>query len=66
MEIMGLSAYQKRIADLLWDLETQEQVDYVLQRMGRDAEVVYQMMIAAYQDGNMDTDMAYDVLERYM
>jgi len=65
MEIMGLSVYQKEIADLLWSLETQEQVDYVLERMGHDAEVVYQMMVAAYQDTQMEVKEAAEVLAKF-
>jgi len=64
MELQLQNANQHRIADLLWNAQNQKQVNIILRLFGHDAHVVFNMMMAAYFDECMDTDIAEDILER--
>ena len=59
----GLTRQQYQIADLLWNCETQEQVQTLIQSMPtqykQDAAVVHQLMIAAVMDQH--TEITEDV-----
>lgn len=59
----GLTRQQYQIADLLWNCETQEQVQTLIQSMPtqykQDAAVVHQLMIAAVMDQH--TEITADV-----
>lgn len=68
MEIQGLTPLQKSIADLLWGLDTLEDVDSIIQMLPDDmrgtAVVVRELMIAAALDDNCgDLSLAKSVLD---
>lgn len=46
---------QHKIADLLWETSTQNQIQQILDQYGADARVVYYMMVAEAID-HMDDD----------
>jgi hypothetical protein len=54
IELTGLTKQQYQIADLLWNCESQQQVDQLKQNLPaayrRDAETIHQLMIAAVMD----------------
>ena len=65
--IQGLTELQRTIADHMWQLDTPEQLEqYIAQLpwdLGREAEVVKQMIIAAELDTYMEiTDEVRDYL----
>ncbi len=65
----GLTKQQYQIADLLWSCDTQESVRAVIAVMPpeykRDAETVYQLMIAAMMDQYTDIDeYTKDIIDR--
>jgi len=62
MELQLQNADQHRIADLLWNAKDQKEVKVILRLFGHDAQVVYNMMMAAYFDQIDDTDLAESVL----
>lgn len=62
MELQLQNADQHRIADLLWNAKDQKEVKMILRLFGHDAQVVYNMMMAAYFDQIDDTDLAESVL----
>jgi hypothetical protein len=68
MEIYGLTERQRQIADLLWTMETQDEVKSFIKglrgSMKRDAEIVLEMMILAVIDDVTETSAADKVIER--
>ena len=68
MEIYGLNERQRQIADLLWSMETQEEVKSFIKGLRggikRDAEIVLEMMILAVLDEVKDTEAADHLIER--
>lgn len=68
MEIYGLNERQRQIADLLWSMETQEEVKSFIKGLKgsikRDAEIVLEMMILAVLDEVKDTEAADHLIER--
>lgn len=69
MEIYGLNDRQRKIADLLWSMNTTEEVRKFINGLSgdvtRDAQVVLAMMIAAVLDDVTDITEAEQVLERF-
>jgi hypothetical protein len=65
MEIQFKTTEQKRIADLLWSCQSQEEVNVVLRIYGLQAYVVKEMMIAATYDDIEDVALAQQVLKPY-
>ena len=63
MEIHGLNEAQRAIADRLWDCEDGYEVDDVIAAIGHEAEVVYQMMLAAHFD-TVNDSLDPEILER--
>ena len=63
MEIHGLNDEQRAIADLLWDCEDAHEVVNVIESIGQEAAVVYEMMVAAHFDTVNDT-LDPEILER--
>ena len=63
MEIRFANKDQCAIADLLWAAETQEEVQVVLKAFGKQAEIVYNMMVAAAFDEVNDVSQAAEILE---
>lgn len=66
MKLKLQNAKQHHIADLMWAAKTDEDVNTLLQTYGRDARIVYELMIAATFDEVKDTDIAEDVLRDIM
>jgi hypothetical protein len=67
IELEGLSRRQCIIAECLWNqCHSEEDVRAVLNLFGRDAHIVYDMIVAHAMDQYMMTDEAMQVLERFM
>lgn len=66
MKLKLQNAKQHHIADLMWAAKTDEDVNTLLQTYGRDARIVYELMIAATFDEVKDTDIAEDILKDIM
>lgn len=65
MEIQFANQKQIQIADLLWAANTQDEAQAVIRVFGKDAEVVYNMMVAAAVDDVTDVTQAQEVLEKF-
>jgi hypothetical protein len=63
MEIHGLNDAQRAIADRLWDCENAHEVVDVIEAIGHEAAVVYEMMVAAHFD-TVDDPLDLEILER--
>jgi hypothetical protein len=67
MEIHGLTQFQQDLADTLWDCENENEVQAVIDEFGNPAFTVYQLMIAAHYDEQIqsyeDIDLAKEVLD---
>jgi hypothetical protein len=70
IEIDGLSTRQQKIADLMWSMDTQEEVYSFIESLNddlqRDAILVLKMILFATLDTVMETDLAKAELERFM
>jgi hypothetical protein len=67
MEIHGLTQFQQDLADTLWDCQDEEEIRTVIDFYGEPAYTVYQLMIAAHYDEQIqsyeDIDLAKEVLD---
>lgn len=63
MELQLANKLQHHIADLLWEAKDTVEVKKIISIYGKDAHVVFHMMMAAHFDTHMDTDIASDVLK---
>lgn len=67
--IEGLSRRQQAFADVLWNLETQDQVNDFIQSLPEqqrlECQTVLELIIAATMDEFMDYDVAADYLKRF-
>ena len=63
--LTGLTRQQHQIADMIWNCDSQEDVQRLMRAMPeaykQDAETIYQLMIAAVMDQH--TDITEDVKE---
>ena len=70
MEIHGLSPFQRELADTLWDCQDENEVQAVIDEFGNPAVTVYQLMIAAHYDDQIqsyeDIDLAKEVLDNLL
>jgi hypothetical protein len=66
--VEGFSRKQKMLADIIWALDTREQVTNFIRSLPRkdqqEAEVVCQMLILAFIDECEDTQDAERVIQR--
>lgn len=62
MEIKFENKHQVSIADMLWDAKNEDAVKEILATYGKDAEVVYSMMVSHYLDSVTDTELANEVI----
>jgi hypothetical protein len=62
MQIDFKTDEQKRIADLLWNCQSQQEVNIVIRAFGIQAQIVKEMIIAATYDQIQETDLAERVL----
>jgi hypothetical protein len=65
MELKLQNAAQHQIADMLWAAQTEKEVKAILFMFGKDAHVVYNMMVAASFDEVTDTELAKSVLDQF-
>lgn len=63
MQIKFANKLQVHIADLMWNAD-KEMVKKILAVYGKEAEVVYNMMLAEAFDSFNETDLAEKVIER--
>jgi hypothetical protein len=66
MDLKLQNEIQFKIADLLWTATDMEKVNYILKVFGKDAEIVYNMMVAEVYDKETDTDLAQEALQNIM
>jgi hypothetical protein len=70
IKIDGLTLEQRCIADMMWNMETQEEVHEFIQCLDgeqqRDAVTVLKMIMWAMLDDVMDTDLAQEQLQQFM
>jgi hypothetical protein len=70
MEIQGLSPFQQELANTLWDCEDDDEIRAVIQEYGNPAYTVYQLMVAAHYDEQIqtydDVDLANEVLDNIL
>ena len=64
IEIQFATAKQVEIAEALWEAETTQEVDILLDKYGREGYVVRDMILTAKIDEVQDTDLAEQVIER--
>jgi hypothetical protein len=64
MELQLSNQLQHHIADLLWNAKTTPEVKEIILKYGKDAQVVFYMMMAAYFDQVDATDLAEEVIAR--
>lgn len=65
MEIRFANAAQCKIADLIWEAQSREDVDKIIRVFGHDARVVYNMIVAASFDQVDSIDEAEAVLRKF-
>lgn len=63
MQIKFANPRQVEIADLLWEANSEAEVDAIIAEYGHDARVVRMMLIAAAYDQITDTDLANEVID---
>ncbi len=60
IELTGLTKQQHQIADMIWNCESEQDVERLINNLPRqykqDAVVIHQLMIAAVMDQHMDID----------
>ena len=65
MEIQFKTNEQKRIADLMWACQTNEEVNVLLRAFGLEAYIVREMLVAATYDEVEDVAFAQQVLKPF-
>jgi hypothetical protein len=66
MELQLSNERQHHIANLLWEAQDNSAVRAIITVYGVDAVIVFNMMMAAHFDNCMDTDIAENILERFI
>ena len=61
-----MTELQKRIVDLLWSCQSQEEVNVVLRVFGIDAYIVKEMMLAEVYDDIDDVELAQHYLKPFL
>jgi hypothetical protein len=65
MEIFFPEKRQRDIADMMWAVETLEEVQAIIDKYGHEAQVVYEMIVAAALDeGEQDVSDAQEILDK--
>jgi len=65
MEIEFKTKLHNHIADLMWEADDDQKVKDIIKVYGVDGQIVYNMIMAAFFDEVMDTDIAEAVLKKY-
>jgi len=55
MEIHGLNPLYQTLADMMWACEGEDGVQALIREYGRPAITVYELMVAAHYDDNIQT-----------
>lgn len=70
MEIHGLTQFQQDLADTLWDCQDEDEIRTVIDFYGEPAFTVYQLMIAAHYDDEIqsydDVELAQQVIDNLL
>jgi hypothetical protein len=70
MEISGLNPLYQILADMIWSCQDNDQVQAVIAEYGRPALTVYQLMIAAHYDEQIqdyaDVELAQQVIDNLL
>jgi hypothetical protein len=70
MEISGLNPLYQILADMIWACQDNDQVQAVIQEYGRPALTVYQLIVAAHYDDEIqdhaDVELAQHVLDNLL
>jgi len=70
MEIHGLTQFQQELADTLWDCRNEDEIRAVINEYGNPAYTVYQLMVAAHYDEQIqsheDIDLAKEVIDNLL
>ena len=70
MEISGLNPLYQTLADMMWNCEGDDQVQALIQEYGRPAITVYQLMVAAHYDDEIqsydDVELAQQVIDNLL
>lgn len=65
MEIFFPEKRQRDLAEMMWSVETIEEVHAIIQKHGREAQVVYEMIVAtALDEGECDTSQAQEIINQ--
>lgn len=65
MEIFFPEKRLRDIADMMWSVDTLEEVQAIIDKYGHEAQVVYEMIVAAALDeGEQDTSDAQEILNK--
>jgi hypothetical protein len=64
MKIKFANSLQSHIADLMWDAKDLEMVKKIIAVYGKEAEVVYNMLLAETFDSFNKTDLAEKVIQK--
>ena len=65
IKIEGLTEYQVKLANILWQCENNVQVAAVIALFGKEAKLVRELMVAAALDTLDETDVAEKVLAQF-
>lgn len=66
VKIQGFTQSQSKLADMIWQSESMEEVAELVKQHGVDAIIARDMIIAAFIDDENDTGLAAKVLEQFM
>jgi len=70
MEIHGLTQFQQDLADTLWGCQDEDEIRTVIDFYGEPAFTVYQLMIAAHYDDEIqsydDVELAQQVIDNLL
>ena len=65
IDIVFANPLQVKIADLMWNADSFDEVQRITSDYGKDGRIVYEMMMAEIFDGEDGTDLAQDVLSKF-
>lgn len=65
MTIVGFTPKQIELANILWNCHSTEEMLTMVETLGKDAEVVRDMIIAGTLDDFTGTDIAQHILSTY-
>lgn len=63
MQIEFKTKLQHHIADLMWNAQDLEKVNSIKSVYGKEAEVVFNMIMASYFDEDMSIDMSAPIIQ---